>query len=179
MLKYEEFRPQFVSFGRHISARRAGQLTLQEFAEHREAFGAFLVQLEARLNWEAPLVALFSEAGETLAELPQHLTTLRQELENDGIESGAAEDLHRSLERFRHLQAQLPVMCDVEVFNEILLLAGPVKEQARALDREALLQRLPAALDWLNAQEASWSLFGALFEIIPLGRRRLGGSSTL
>lgn len=170
MLKLEEFRPHFLSFYDAVVDHQDGVLQAGDFAKHSSAFADFLGVLQGRLEWELPLLDVFSEARDLGLQFHRNCTSLLQEIEGDQVRPETVLALQRDLEAIRHCQSELPVFCDVEAFNDILVLATQAKLDPVNLNRSAILQRLPLALNWVDGKERSWQYFAALFpdaEVLP------------
>jgi hypothetical protein len=165
MIKVEEYRPHFVVFERYLRAQISQPTESEDAQVHYGHFLSFLEKLDERVRWELPLVLQFSEAG----QLGNDFESLKKEVE-EGLAGPpqtwalleAVEELHLLMEAIRRYQEHLPVFTDVEVLNEILLLAASAEDELKRLDPQSIQLRLPLALAWISDTESSWKLFASL-----------------
>lgn len=163
MIKIEEYRPHFLIFHRNLEQG----LEPEDYQSHTLQFKQFLRGLEQRLRWELPLLANFSEAHEAFSGFPdRQFSELLEGLESPDPTPELLEkvsELREALEVFRKYQEELPAFTDVQVFNEILILASTFQLNPRLFDPQPLQARLAPALQWLIDTETGWALFAGQF----------------
>lgn len=177
MIKIEEYRPHFVVFESYLRAQLAQAKESDDSELHYKHFSTFLQKLGERVHWEWPLIRQFSEAVQVFEEFGSLKSEVEERLDDSQQTWAlleAVEELHLLLEAIRRYQEHLPVFTDVQVLNEILILAASAKTDKEQLDLQPLELRLPMALAWISDTESSWKLFAGLHsEQMELARNGL------
>ncbi len=166
MIKIEEFRPHFLIFQDFLRNQTSPPQDEPAYQAHRENFQKFLGRLRHRIEWELPLLSSYSEAnglGSELNELVDETLELLSDSEPSDDLNQNLEELHVFVEAIRRYQEHLPIFTDVQILNELLILAAADEIRGDTEEWEALRRRLPVALNWLSDTESSWRLFDILY----------------
>lgn len=163
MLHLAEYHPPFMAFAEIHQNFQNGQISQPELLATARAFAQFLQQLQHRLNWELPLLRGFSEAQsavQLLLEPLENLTLRVQHQPQDKAVLSQLQDCLSSLYRVQCFFEQLPGFTDIAVVNELLILGA---QEEQGADPTPIRLRMPALLDWIASQRASWEVFQQLY----------------
>jgi len=164
MLHLAEYHPPIMAFAEIHQSFLNGQTSQADLQTTAKSFALFLEQLQQRLNWELPLLRGFSEAQgavQLLIEPLQNLTLRVKHQPEDPAVLSQLQECLSSLYRVQCFFEQLPGFTDVSVVNELLILGA--QEPEGEGDPVPVRQRMPALLDWISSQKASWEVFQQLY----------------
>ena len=161
MLSPSDYQPHFASFVEAQRRLHEGEMEESDFPLHARSFRTFLQQLQQRLNWELPLLEGFSESKvpiQLLVDPLQGLTEMVKVYPEQEIVIVSLRDCQRLLQRVCWFFEQLPVMVDVPIINELLILASFEGD----INPIPVQQRLPYLMEWLADMEYGWKTFRLL-----------------
>ncbi|MBT9582907.1 hypothetical protein IV102_06130 [bacterium] len=158
MLRLSNYQPHFASFAEAQRRFHEGDLDEPDFQLHARSFRTFLQQFQQRLNWELPLLEGFSESKapvQLLVDPLQGLTEMVKAYPEQEIVRINLHNCERLLQRVDWFFQQLPVMVDVPIVNELLILASAEGD----INPTPVQQRLPLLMEWVADLEEGWKTF--------------------